>query len=109
MIEAIGLVETFQMAVEEVAFTGRVVYIGYAKDAVPYETKLFVQKELDIMGSRNALPGDFLEVMKMLAAGRFPVDQAVSAIVPLERGPSMLAEWSANPAAFTKIMIQMRS
>jgi threonine dehydrogenase-like Zn-dependent dehydrogenase len=107
IIEAIGLVETFRMAVEEVAFTGRVVYIGYAKEPVAYETKLFVQKELDILGSRNALPEDFLSVMEMLSAGRFPVDEAVTAIVPLDQAPAILAEWSAHPAAFTKIMIQM--
>jgi threonine dehydrogenase-like Zn-dependent dehydrogenase len=107
MIEAIGLPETFRMAVEEVAFTGRVVYIGYAKEPVAYETKLFVQKELDILGSRNALQQDFLDVMAMLDAGRFPVAEAVTAIVTLDEAPSILSEWSANPAEFTKIMIQM--
>jgi threonine dehydrogenase-like Zn-dependent dehydrogenase len=107
IIEAIGIPETFRMAVEEVAFTGRVVYIGYAKEPIAYETRLFVQKELDIMGSRNALPQDFLEVMAMLDAGRFPVDEAVTAIVALDEAPSILSEWSANPAAFTKIMIDM--
>jgi threonine dehydrogenase-like Zn-dependent dehydrogenase len=107
IIEAIGLVETFRLAIEEAAFTGRVVYIGYAKEPVAYETKLFVQKELDIMGSRNALPQDFHEVMAMLDAGRFPVDRAITAIVPPEEAPTILSQWSANPAAFTKIMIQM--
>lgn len=107
IIEAIGLAETFQMAVEEVAFTGRVVYIGYAKEPVAYETKLFVQKELDILGSRNALPEDFREVMAMLEAGRFPVDKAVSAIVSLEEAPPYLERWSARPAAFTKIMVNL--
>jgi len=107
IIEAIGLPHTFRMAVEEVAFTGRVVYIGYAKEPVAYETKLFVQKELDIVGSRNALPQDFLDVMSMLDAGRFPVEEAVSAVVSLEEAPSILSQWSANPAAYTKIMVQM--
>ena len=107
IIEAIGLPETFRMAVEEVAFTGRVVYIGYAKEPVAYETKLFVQKELDILGSRNALPQDFRDVMAMLNSGTFPVEQAVTAVVSLDEAPSILSKWSANPAAFTKIMIQM--
>ena len=83
--------ETFRGAVEEVAFTGRVVYIGYAKEPVSYETRLFVQKELDVMGSRNALPDDFREVMRLLESGKFPVDRAVSLIVPLEDAPSALA------------------
>jgi threonine dehydrogenase-like Zn-dependent dehydrogenase len=106
MIEAIGLPATFRAAVEEVAFTGRVVYIGYAKEPVTYETRLFVQKELDILGSRNALPEDFLEVIRMLEAGRFPVEDAVSLIVTPEQAAETLADWSENPHKFTKIMVQ---
>jgi threonine dehydrogenase-like Zn-dependent dehydrogenase len=107
MIEAIGLPQTFRAAVEEVAFTGRVVYIGYAKEPVSYETRLFVQKELDILGSRNALPEDFREVIRMLEAGRFPVEETVSAMVPMEAAAQVLGEWSAAPAKFTKIMVQV--
>lgn len=107
IIEAIGLAHTFRASVEEVAFTGRVVYIGYAKEPVAYDTSLFVQKELDIMGSRNALPEDFREVIQMLEQGRFPVDDMISAVVPIEEAPEMLRQWSANPVAFTKIMVQV--
>jgi threonine dehydrogenase-like Zn-dependent dehydrogenase len=105
VIEAIGRPETFRAAVEEVAFAGRVVYIGYAKDLVSYETRLFVQKELDILGSRNALPQDFQEVIRMFEQGRFPTVEAISATVPLEEAPAILRAWSENPAAYTKIMI----
>jgi len=108
VMEAIGLPETFVAAVEEVAFTGRVVYIGYAKQPVAYETKLFVQKELDVMGSRNALPEDFREVIAMLEAGRFPVDEAVSTLIGMDEVPSILERWSEAPASFGKIMVQVR-
>ncbi len=109
IIEAIGLPETFLASVEEVAFAGRVVYIGYAKQPVVYDTKLFVQKELDILGSRNALPDDFREVIGMLEAGKFPVDRAVSTIVDFAQTPSILARWSENPTLFTKIMVQVHA
>ena len=107
MIEAIGLPQTFRAAVEEVAFTGRVVYIGYSKEPVSYETRLFVQKELDILGSRNALHEDFLAVIAMLEAGNFPVHDAVSAIVSLNEAAPILAEWSSAPGRFTKIMVNL--
>jgi threonine dehydrogenase-like Zn-dependent dehydrogenase len=107
VIEAIGLPATFRAAVEEVAFTGRVVYIGYAKEEVAYETRLFVQKELDILGSRNALPEDFRNVIQMLEAHRFPVDEAVTHTVPIEEAPGILEAWSREPASFTKIMIDV--
>ena len=107
VIEAIGLPQTFRAAVEEVAFTGRVVYIGYAKEPVAYETRLFVQKELDTLGSRNALPEDFHEVIQMLEARRFPVEEAVSHLISLDQAPQLLKAWSETPAAFSKIMIAL--
>lgn len=107
IIEAIGTPDTFRLAVEEVAFTGRVVYIGYAKEPVSYETKFFVQKELDILGARNAQPDDFRSVIQMLEAGRFPVDAAVSPIVPLDEAPKIFTQWSDQPSRFTKIMIDL--
>ncbi|MHC4483483.1 MAG: zinc-binding alcohol dehydrogenase family protein [Planctomycetota bacterium] len=106
VIEAVGLPETFRTAVEEVVFTGRVVYIGYAKQPVEYETKLFVQKELDILGSRNCL-GDFPKVIEVLEKGGFPVDDVVTRIVSLEEAGQALAAWSENPAGVTKIMVNM--
>jgi len=105
MIEAIGLPLTFRAAVDEVAFAGRVVYIGYAKEPVSYETRLFVQKELDILGSRNALPEDFREVIRLLEAGHFPVEDAISAVVELEQAAGYLADWSEHPHKYTKIMV----
>ncbi|WP_446742639.1 zinc-binding alcohol dehydrogenase family protein [Silvibacterium acidisoli] len=109
VIEAVGTEETFRAAVELVSFTGRVVYIGYAKEPVAYETKLFVQKELDIRGSRNALPEDFREVIAMLEHGSFPADAAISTIAPLEEAPSLLRAWDQEPARFTKIMLALDS
>lgn len=107
VIEAIGLPDTYRMAVEEVAFTGRVLYIGYAKEPVSYETKYFVQKELDIRGSRNALPEDFLTVISYLESGKFPVDDAVTHIVPMDDAPAILEQWSREPAKFAKIMVEV--
>lgn len=107
IIEAIGLPQTFRAAVEEVAFTGRVVYIGYAKQEVAYETRLFVQKELDILGSRNAQPEDFRDVIRMLEEHRFPVDDAITHMVPMDEAPAILAAWDREPAHFGKIMIDV--
>src|SRR5579863_8021200 len=107
VIEAVGTPSTFRAAVEMVAFTGRVVYIGYAKEPVSYETRLFVQKELDVLGSRNASPEDFAAVIGMLEAGKFPVDQAVSLTVTLDEAPGALRSWSENPTRFKKIMVAL--
>jgi threonine dehydrogenase-like Zn-dependent dehydrogenase len=107
IIEAVGYPETFRAAVEHVAFAGRVVYIGYAKEPVAYETRLFVQKELDILGSRNALPENFREVIRMLEQKRFPAAEYVTLTVTLDDVPETLRRWSDHPADFNKIMVRI--
>ena len=107
VIEAIGLPETFRAAVDLVAPTGRVVYIGYAKEPVSYETRLFVQKELDIRGSRNAQPENFREVVAMLERHEFPVDATVTMVAPLSDAPGLLRDWSENPGRYSKIQITL--
>ena len=107
VIEAIGLPATYRAAVEEVAYAGRVVYIGWAKEEVAYESRPFVHKELDILGSRNAIPEDFQNVIAMLEEKRFPVEAAVTHVLPFEETPTILEEWSGQPERFTKIMVQV--
>lgn len=107
VIEAIGLPDTYRAAVEEVAYAGRVVYIGWAKEHVTYETRPFVHKELDILGARNAQPENFEEVIRMLEAKRFPVEDAVTHVVPFEETPEILEAWNREPARFSKIMIDV--
>jgi threonine dehydrogenase-like Zn-dependent dehydrogenase len=107
IVEAIGLPVTFRAAVDEAAPAGRVVYLGFARDPVEYDTRKFVLKELDIRGSRNALPPDFAETIRMLEARKFPVESAVGLTVPIEEAGEALASWSANPSKFRKIQVSL--
>lgn len=107
IVEAVGLPQTFRSAVEEVCFAGRVVYIGYAKAPVEYETKFFVMKEIDILGSRNALPEDFQAVVELLEAGNFPVSDVITATVPLSSACEILMQWNDDPGKFTKIHVDL--
>lgn len=106
VIEAVGLPATFRAAVDEVSFAGRVVYIGYAKDAVSYETKYFVMKELDILGSRNATMRNFSDVIRVLESGRYPIQETITHCVSFTAAGAALAAWAENPASVTKIHVE---
>lgn len=86
---------------------GRVVYIGYTKQEVACETSLFVQKELDILGSRNAQPEDFRDVIRMLEEHHFPVDGAITHTVAMDEAPRILAAWDRDPSHYGTIMIDV--
>ena len=106
VIEAVGNPHTYRMAVDEVAFTGRVICIGYANSEVSFQTKLFVQKELDIRGSRNALPADFRAVIKYMQKGECPVDRLVSMTVSPEEAEYAMTRWSEAPGKIFRILVK---
>lgn len=105
VIEAVGNPHTYQMAVDEVAFTGRVICIGYAKTEVSFQTKFFVQKELDIRGSRNAQPSDFRAVIHYLEKGQCPVDALISSVVKPESAPEAMSQWAENPGKVFRLLV----
>ena len=107
VVEAVGIPDTFVAAVDAVAFTGRVVYIGYAKAPVAYDTSQFVKKELDILGSRNATVENFRAVSAMLAQGIFPVDATVTRSVSLEKAGDALEGWHRDTRGTTRIHVEM--
>ena len=106
VIEAVGSPATYQAAVDAVGFTGRVVCIGYSKSEVSFQTKFFVQKELDIRGSRNAMPNDFRAVMNMLNKTDLPMETFISGIIHPEQAQQALEQWAANPGGVFRILVE---
>lgn len=107
VIEAAGNPITYRAAVEEVAFTGRVICIGYAGSEVSFATKLFVQKEMDIMGSRNATPGDFRAVIAYLERGTFPLEKMITGKVKPEDAAGAVKTWADDPGKVMKLLLDL--
>jgi 2-desacetyl-2-hydroxyethyl bacteriochlorophyllide A dehydrogenase len=108
VIEAVGAPATFLLAVDVVGQCGRVVYIGYAKQPIAFDTKQFITKEIDIRGSRNASLTDFADVQDWLRAHPDSGDLIVSATVPIGEAPAALHRWAEEPGEYTKIMVSMQ-
>jgi len=107
VVEAAGNPLTYISAVDEVAFTGRVICIGYAAQEVSFATKLFVQKELDIRGSRNATPADFRAVISYLKRGTFPLNNMITSKVRPEEAGKAVKDWSEAPGKIMKILLEL--
>lgn len=106
VIEAVGSPVTYVTAIDAVGFTGRVVCIGYAKNAVEFQTKYFVQKELDIRGSRNANPSDFRAVLHFMQLTRMPMDRFISGISTPETALEAMQQWAADPGQVFRLLVK---
>lgn len=104
-IEAIGFDQTFIAAVDLVAFCGRVVYVGYVKDKVAFDTKKFVMKEIQIRGARNAIKQDFVDILELMKKIDLPLNRLISMDVSLDEAGNALQKWSDSPAGITKILV----
>ena len=107
VVEAVGLPETFRAAIDLASFAGRVVYVGYAKAEVSYNTSLFNLKELGIFGSRNATRADFMEVIAFVAENRAIADSLISKVFPWSHADQAFGYWEAHRDQTFKVMLEL--
>ena len=79
------------------AHGGRIVFVGLFQGQLSFEDPLFHRRELTIMGSRNALPGDFTRIIRLIEEGRIDTNPWITHRAPLGEVPGLFGEW-ANPA-----------
>ena len=105
VIEAVGSPVTQRQAIANVGFTGRAVFIGYAKDQTTFRTADFVKKELNLLGSRNALPEDFQAVIDYLKQGNCTYDKLITSVVKPEEAAEAMRHWHENPGKVFRILV----
>lgn len=107
VLEAVGADITFRQAIDLVGSCGRVVYVGYAKSPISYDTKQFLLKEMDVRGSRGAQLTDFNDVIAYLGQTPGIGDLIISRVVSLEEAGAAMSAWDDDPGGFTKIVVRV--
>lgn len=69
VIDATGNPKSMSHALNYVAHTGLLVYVGITTDAVTFPHPWLHKREMTIKGSRNALPGDFERIISLIEDG----------------------------------------
>ena len=105
-IEAVGTAATYRLALEASSFAGRIVFIGYAHVDISLNTSLIVKKELDIMGSRNAL-SEFKDVVLMLEEKKFDYKKLISSVYKMKNVNDAFLYWKDNPGKVIKILTEI--
>ncbi|MDE2437434.1 MAG: alcohol dehydrogenase catalytic domain-containing protein [Sphingomonadales bacterium] len=107
VIEAVGLPATFQAAIDYACYAGRVVYLGYSKEHVSYDTKYFNLKELNILGSRNANREDFDRVIEYLEDNANEAEVLISKVFDWSDADGAFEYWDSVRSTVFKIMVEV--
>jgi 2-desacetyl-2-hydroxyethyl bacteriochlorophyllide A dehydrogenase len=70
VFDATGNRASMCQAFNYVAHTGKLVFVGIITEEVSFPDPLFHRREMTVLASRNALPGDFTRIIKLIQEGR---------------------------------------
>jgi len=106
VIEAVGSATTYRLALDLVAPCGRIVCIGWVKGDVSLEARHLVAKEVDLLGSRNAM-GEFDEVIALFESGRIDPARVVTDRVAMDAVPAVFERWATRPSDVGKVLVSV--
>ena len=70
VIDATGNNKSMSQALQYVGFAGRLVFVGITTQEVSFGHPLMHRREMTLLASRNALPGDFTRIIGLIEEGR---------------------------------------
>lgn len=108
IFDATGSKASMAGAHEFAAATGTIVYVGIAQEPIPLAQPPHHWKELTLRMSRNALPADFTEVIRLIEAGKIDTDAWISHRVPFAEVVSRFDSLTQPETGVLKAMIEVR-
>ena len=106
-IEACGAPETFLGCIENAAFGANIVLIGNGKRETSFVHSIILKKELNILGSRNALKQDFINNIEVVASGKADVMKMVSGVYDMADALSAFKALANNDGTLAKLIIKI--
>ena len=85
VIEAVGLSETVNTAIDLVRKGGKLILVGNLSPKIEFPLQKIVSGEINVSGS-CAINGEYSEVLDLIADGKVKVDELISAVAPLSEG-----------------------
>ena len=82
--DATGNHHSMSNALNYVAHTGKLVYVGITTGEVSFPHPLLHRPEMSILGSRNAMPSDFRRIINLIEDGTIDTDPWITHHLPFE-------------------------
>lgn len=107
VVDATGNLVSMGASLEYVGSTGRLVYVGLAQGEVSFSDPLFHRREMTLLGSRNALPRNFTEIIACMEIGSIDPLAWITHRCSLPEIPEKLPVWSDPSAGVIKGVVSV--
>ncbi|MCC8189601.1 MAG: galactitol-1-phosphate 5-dehydrogenase [Planctomycetes bacterium] len=103
--EVVGMTPTIQLAVAAVRKGGSVTLVGNLSSTVEFPLQAAVTRQISLLGT-CASNGEYPDCLDLIASGKVDVDSFISAVVPLEEGPSWFKRLYDREPGLLKVILQ---
>jgi len=107
VFDATGSPRSMMDAFQWVAHSGKLVLVGHNPAEITFSDPLLHARELNVMGSRNALPEDFAQVIATLEAGAFDPALWISERARPEELAARFPRWLEPESGVIKPVVMM--
>lgn len=108
IVDATGNHHSMTRAFEFAAFGGRVVYVGITQNDLQFaHAPVFHRRELTLLASRNALPGDFTRIIELIGEGKINTDPWITHRATFEEVVNVFDRWIAPGSGVIKAIIEV--
>jgi alcohol dehydrogenase len=107
VVDATGSHQSMAQALNYCAFKGRLVYVGITQSEIslPHAPALH-RRELDIRASRNALPGDFTRIIRLIEEGRIDTRPWITHHAAFDEMIGVFEDWTKPETGVIKAIVQ---
>ena len=107
VLDATGNKHSMAKALEYAAPVGRIVFIGLFQGDFSFHDPYFHKKELTIMASRNALPSDFQQIIRMMEEGNIDTDAWITHRSSFEEMIDQFDTWLQPESQVIKAVVKV--
>jgi len=106
VLDATGNPKSMMNDFDLIGHGGRLVYVGLFQGEVTFNDPNFHRREMTLLGSRNALPGDFDRIVRLVEDGRINTTPWITHRVAADQLVETLPSWLSPEAGVLKAVVE---
>ncbi len=107
VIDATGNAGSMSNALNYVGHTGRLVYVGITTDLLSFPHPLMHRREMTLLASRNAMPGDFDRIINLIETGQIDTRPWITHRTPFEDVIDVFPSFTRPETGVIKAIIEL--
>ena len=108
VVDATGSNKSMGQALSYCAFKGRLIYVGITQSEISFlQAPALHRRELDIRASRNALPGDFTRIIRLIEDGQINTAPWITHQAAFEDMISVFPSWTQPETGVIKAVVSV--